>query len=260
MSTVAAIAAEVAERFLPAIRAVEDLAASDRYVGALVFGSVAQGMAGKASDLDVRVLTDDDNPCSAINHPRIGGVKLDITFCSLRQLERQLDEEIADGQRAPMIVDALILFDKTGHLDELKAKADAAHPPAYDLTSAQFDQFMLYHANDKVERVLSDDPESALWSMHATVNDVVGIHYRIHGRFKVSSKMLLADLDRWDAALSSLLRRFVGEGEARRKFEVWSAIIDHVSSGIGGRLPIEANICACPVCTADLAALQAAIE
>jgi hypothetical protein len=37
--------------------------------------------------------------------------------------------------------------------------------------------------NDKVERALDDDPASARWSMHATVNDVIGIYYRIHGRF-----------------------------------------------------------------------------
>jgi hypothetical protein len=155
-----------------------------------------------------------------------------------------------------MIADAKILFDKTGHLDELVARASAIRAPAYDLGNAKFDQFLLYHANDKVERALENDPFSALWSMHATVNDVIGIHYRIRGRFKVSSKKLLADLDRWDPSLGDLLRRFVGEGDARRKFEVWSAIIDHVSASLGGRLPIEENVCACYVCTADLAALQ----
>jgi hypothetical protein len=157
-----------------------------------------------------------------------------------------------------MIVVALILFDKTGRLDELKSLADAANAPAYDPADSQLDQFMLYHANEKVERALEDDPASALWSMHATVNDVIGIHYRIRGRFKVSSKKLLANLDGWAPPLASLLRRFVSEGNPRRKFEVWTAIIDHVSSGVGGRLPIEQNVCACPVCTADLAALQTA--
>lgn len=255
MSVAELIGADVRERFAPAVRAVEGLAASDRYVAALIFGSVGQGTASAASDLDVRVLVAGDDPCSAINHPRIGGVKLDITFCSLEQLERQLDGEIAGGRRAPMIADALILFDKTGRLDGLKARADAARPPAYDPADAQLDRFMLYHANDKVERALDDDPASALWSMHATVNDVIGIHYRIHGRFKVSSKKLLGDLDCWDAPLADLLRCFVGEGDAGRKFEVWSAIIDHVGAGIGGRLPIEENVCGCPVCAADLAAL-----
>lgn len=259
MSLAEEIGVGVPERYTRALRAVEGLAASDRYVGALIFGSVAQGMASGASDLDVRVIVGDDNPCSAINHPRIGGVKLDITFCSLQQVERQLDDEIADGRRAPMVADALILFDKTARLDGLKARADAARPPAYDPADARFDQFMLYHANDKVERALDDDLASALWSMHATVNDVIAIHYRICGHFKVSSKKLLTDLARWDMPLADLLRRFVGEGDARRKLEVWRAIVDHVSAGIGGRLPIEENLCGCSVCVSDLAALLAPI-
>lgn len=70
----------VPNRFVPAVRAVETLAAEDRYLAALVFGSVAEGTATHASDLDVRVVVDQDNPCTNINHPRIDGVKLDITF------------------------------------------------------------------------------------------------------------------------------------------------------------------------------------
>ena len=247
---------EVPERFVPGVRAVAGLVADERYLGALIFGSVARGTAVEASDLDVRVLVSEDNPCLALNHPRIGCVKLDITFRSLRQLEQELDQEIAGGRRPPMIAEALILFDKTGCLDELKARADAIRAPAHDPADARLDHFMLYHANDKVERALEDDPASALWSMHATVNDVIGIHYRIRGRFKVSSKKLLADLDDWDAPLADLLRRFVGEADARRKFGVWSAIGDHVSAELGGRLPIEENVCGCAVCAADVAALQ----
>lgn len=93
---------EVPERFGKALRAVEALAAQDRYLAALVFGSVAAGSASEASDLDVRVVVGEDNPCKNINHPRIGGVKLDITFQSLRQLERQTEEQIGEGRRRRM--------------------------------------------------------------------------------------------------------------------------------------------------------------
>jgi hypothetical protein len=111
---------------------------------------VALGTAGQASDFDVRVVVGEDNPCSALNHPRIGGVKLDITFRSLRQLEQELAEEIAEGRRPPMIVGALILFDKTGRLEELKSLADATSAAAYDPADGPLDQLMLYHANVKV--------------------------------------------------------------------------------------------------------------
>lgn len=248
----------VPERFRSAVRAVEALAADDRFLGAIVFGSVADGTAGQASDLDVRVLVADDNPCREINHPRVGGVKLDVTFASVAQLAEQTEQEMRDGRRPPMIAGGLILFDKTGRLADLKAAADAARPPSYDPAAAALDQFILYHADDKVRRALVDDPASALWSMHATVNDVLGIHYRLAGRYKVSSKNLLADLDDWDAPLSALLRTFVSDAEPARKFELWSAILDHVAAPLGGRMPIEHNVCGCAVCAAGLAALESA--
>jgi len=112
-------ALDVPAHFGPAVRAVEALAAEDRYLGALVFGSVADGTATTESDLDIRVVVDGDNPCPNINHPRIGGVKLDITFHSQRQLARQTEQETREGRRAPMIAGALILFDKTGALADL---------------------------------------------------------------------------------------------------------------------------------------------
>ncbi len=245
----------VPERFRPAVQAVAGLEAHDRYVGALLFGSVARGATTEASDLDVCVVVAEANPCAALNHPRIAGVKVDLTFRSLEQLEGQLDEQLASGGRAPMIFGMAILFDKTGRLDAVKARADAAAPSEYDVADSRFDQFLLYHANDKVERALDGDPASALWSMHATVNDVLNIHYRICGRFKVSSKNILADLDRWDPVLAGVLRRFVAEGDARAKFGAWRALVDHVAGGLGGRLPIDRNLCDCEVCTEDLAAL-----
>lgn len=249
---------EVPARFLPAVRAVEALAAEDRYLAALVFGSVAEGSSTTESDLDIRVVVDEDNPCRNINHPRIGGVKLDITFVSQRQLVEQTEEELRDGRRAPMIRGGLILFDKTGRLAELTACADAVEPRPYDPAAAQLDRFMLYHANDKVERPLTSDPESSLYSMHATIGSVLQIHYRASARHWVSSKKLLADLDGWDTELATLLRRFVAVADVQRKFELWTRIIEHVAASFGGLQPIEENLCDCPVCSEDLASLRAA--
>lgn len=244
--------------FLPAVRALEALATGNRYLAVLVFGSVAEGSTTLESDLDVQVVVEEDNPCPNINHPRIGDVKLDITFLSRRQLEQRTEEELRDGRRAPMIAGGLILFDKTGSLAELMARASGAQPRAYDPAAAQFDQFMLYHANDKVERPLDSDPESSLYSMHATIGSVLEIHYRVNARHRVSSKKLLGDLEGWDADLASLLRRFVRAADVRRKFELWTGIIEHVAAAFGGLQPIDENLCGCPVCSEDLAVLRAA--
>lgn len=251
---------KVPARFQPAFTAVEALATDDRYLGALVFGSVAEGTATDASDFDVRVVVDEDNSCRNISHPRIGGVKLDITFASLRQLEEQTDEETKSRERLPMIAGGLIVFDKTGDLTKLLNRANAVQAPVYDTAAAQFDSFMLYHANDKVERSLTSDPESSLYSMHATIGSVLEIHYAANGRFKVSSKKLLADLDEWDADLASLLRHFVATSEVLPKFELWTLILDHVSRSFGGRRPIEENVCGCALCATDLATLTSVGE
>lgn len=245
----------VSARFQPALSAVETLAEGDRYIAALVFGSVAEGTATGVSDFDVRVVVDDDNACKNISHPRIGGVKLNITFSSLRQLEERTVEETKAGERQPMIAGGFIVFDKTGDLTEMLARANAMQAPAYDPAAAQFDSFMLYHANDKVERSLATDPASSLYSMHATIGSVLDIHYSASGRFKVSSKKLLADLDQWDDALASLLRRFVATSELQPKFDLWARILDHVARSFGGQRPIEENVCGCSLCLADLTTL-----
>jgi len=73
----------IPERFVATYNAIAQLAHADRYLGAFIFGSVARGTATAQSDFDVKVLIDRDNSCANINHPMIGGVKLDLTFVSL---------------------------------------------------------------------------------------------------------------------------------------------------------------------------------
>jgi hypothetical protein len=146
---------------------------------------------------------------------------------------------------------------RDGELAGLQARADAARPHGHDAGGRQFDLFMLHHANEKVERPLQSDPESSLYSMHATLDTVLEIHYRVHGCFKPSSKKLLADLDTWDEPLAWLLRSFVATADVQKKFTFWSQIVDHVAGPLGGRQPIETNVCACAACVADQAALRA---
>ena len=74
------VIANLPERFRPAYASIEALQAQPRYLGAFIFGSLARGEATDASDFDVKVITDADSTCTNINHPFVGGVKLDITF------------------------------------------------------------------------------------------------------------------------------------------------------------------------------------
>ncbi|MPY86940.1 MAG: hypothetical protein GEU99_03370 [Luteitalea sp.] len=119
---------QIPARFRPAVLRIQQLHAVERYQAAYIFGSVARGEATAASDLDVHVVVDDQNPCASINHPIINGVKLDLTFLSYEQLVTRTEREIDKGERVPMVAESMIVFDKTGELTCLRASAQHACP------------------------------------------------------------------------------------------------------------------------------------
>jgi Nucleotidyltransferase domain len=249
----------IAARFEAAVDALRALEHQPRYLGALIFGSVAEGVATHHSDLDAVVLVDEDNPCPNVNHPAFWGHKVDITFRSLGQIEDLAATWAVDGARRPPLSQALILFDKTGRLHALRERLSTARPSPPTRDERQFLAFMVYHADDKVRRYLREDPDAALYSMHACVGELLKIHFRLQGVWWVSSKKVLASLDQWDRPLAGLIRRFLSTGDVEAKFEAWSEVVEHVLIPLGGRRPISENNCDCAVCTADLTALRQAV-
>lgn len=243
------------QRFLAAFQAIERLEAHDRYLGAFIFGSLVREEATEQSDCDVQVIVNEDNPCTNINHPIIGGVKLDLTFLSLEQLKARTQQEMEKRERIPLIAEAVIVFDKTNQLSDLQAQAKQAQPMKTRPEELQFLQFMFFHGNDKVQRNLETDPLTALLVMHVSLNEFLHYHYQIHQKWWVSSKRLLADLRQWDPPLAQLLERFVTTCEVQTKFAYWSAIIDHILEPVGGRQPIAENKCECTGCKHDLSLL-----
>lgn len=246
---------QIPARFRPAVLRVQQLQAADRYQAAYVFGSVARGDATPASDLDVHVLIDGENPCANISHPVIDGVRLDLSFFSFEQLATRTEREIAKGDRIPMVAESAIVFDKTGALFRLRASAQRARPKPSTTAEYQGIQFGIFHANDKAERLLGTDPAGALLVMHSSLNDVLKTHYRIHGRWQVSDKRLLADLRGWDPVMASLVEHLVGAADVAAKFARWTDVLDHVMAPIGGRQTIADVTCACEACRQDLAML-----
>ena len=115
---------------------------------------------------------------------------------------------------------------------------------------------MLYHANNKVERALNEDPTSSMYSMHANIGDVLKIHFRFNGKWSVSSKNVIRSLNEWDTELAQVVRAFVSSANPVDKFSHWSAIVDHVAAAMGGRQPIAENNCSCNTCQRDLASLS----
>ncbi len=242
----------VPARFQPAVAAVQRLAEHERYQGAFIFGSVARGDSTALSDFDVKVVVDQNNPFPNINHPVIAGVKLDIMFGSFAQLEDATRGEIERGERIPMLAESIIVFDKTGQLTALRERAQAARPKPYTTADYQLIQFWFFHMNDKAKRFLHNDPPAALLAMHMDMNWTLDIHYRLHERWRLSSKRILQDLRQWDPAMAQLLEAFVATADAEAKFAVWTQIMDHVLRPLGGRQPIAQNNCGCDVCRGDL--------
>ena len=246
----------IAPRFQPAVLRVQQLQTMDRYHGAFLFGSVARGDASAASDLDVRVLVDDENTCAALNHPTIAGVKLDLTFLSLRQLADDTQREIERGLRVPMVAESLVVFDKSGALTRLRESAGTARPRPCSDAEQRTIQYAIFHANDKAERLLTTDPSGALLVMHTSFFELVKTHYRTQNRWQVSDKRVLADLRDWGPALAALVERFVSTTDAWAKFGIWTEIIDYVMAPLGGRkTPSETN-CPCDGCLRDLEMLM----
>ncbi len=240
--------------FQKAIEKLKKLAEYDEYRGAFVFGSAARDEVTEDSDLDVKVLVAGENACEQINHPFIGSIKLDLTFQTEKTMADQIDANVKSN-RVPMIAESLILFDKDGTVTRLKKESLAARARKFTPEEYQLQQFLIYHLNDKVERNLLKEPSASLLSMNIGLNDLFKIHYGLAGRWWVSSKRLLRDLKTWDVAAAELLERLLVAPDVKSKFPIWSKLIDHITTPMGGRMPIEDNICACPICSAHLASL-----
>ncbi len=235
----------VPERFLGAYRSIERLEQYDRFRAAFIFGSLARGAATEQSDLDVQVIVDEDNPCTNVNHPIIGGIKLDLTFISLEQLRERTRREMEQRERVPIAAESIIVFDKTNELEKLQKQARQARPKEILPEEQQFLQFMFFHGDNKVERNLEADPVTALFVMHVGLNEFLKYHYQLQQRWWVSSKRMLADLRGWDLPLAQLVEQFIATCEVPAKFAYWSAIIDHILEPLGGRQPIAENNCNC---------------
>lgn len=249
------IGSTIPERFIPAYQHLKQLEQHEQYLAAFIFGSLARGQATLYSDFDAKVIMHNDNPCNNVNHPIINGVKLDITFHSLRQFKQFTEQEMERRERLPMMAESLIVFDKINELTQLRLMAQQVQPEKLDSSQYQFMQFMFYHANDKVVRNLERDPATALLAMHVSLNDLLKYHYQLQQKWWVSSKRLLADLRSWDSEMARLIEAFVLSSDVDTKFGTWSAIIEYILAPIGGRQPIAENNCPCETCQRDLAML-----
>lgn len=244
--------AKVNDVFLNAYKQVENLAKYERYLGAFIFGSVARGEENEKSDLDVIVMVDGENNCSVVSHPVVNGIKLDISFHSFEQIKQDNEKMLQKNERIPMIAESIIVFDKTGKLEELKKQNGSKKRKKLSEEDLKFIKFMIYHTDNKARRNLDDDPLTALLAMNVEIHEILKFHYKINRRWWLSNKRLLNDLKGWDIDLASLVRNFLLENDVERKYSLWLEILDHVAKPVGEWRQIEDMNCDCETCREDL--------
>ena len=247
-------------RLRPVYQALQRLEEHERYLAAFIFGPVARGVAIEQSNTDVFVIVNENRTNHHLNHPMIGGVQLNLAFLTLEQFEERTRKEIDQHQRMrPItIAESIIIFDKTKKLHHMREEAQQLQPRATSARERQVLQSMLFQCHKKVEHFLEEDPPTALLVMHMDLISVLLAHYKQQQKWWVDPQHVLADLSTWDLVLTQLVRDFLATGEVYAKFQIWSAMIDHILQPLGGHHPLPAQNCPCNRCQKDVALLLAA--
>jgi len=219
------------------------LAQYDRYLAAFVF---------ELKDPFIKVIVDAEN-CINLSHLQVGESIIGISFVSFDQFEDALKQRQKKNQRPSMLDDVMIVFDKTGKLEELQKKYTAGHPREISQEEYQEIRFTLLHADNKIRFALSnEDRLSASLGMHTNINSLLKVHYSLHTNWFKSDKRLMDDMSAWDPVMYELLSEYLTEGDVNNKFAVWSKMIAHTLQPIGGVLTALENNCDCENCSKDL--------
>ncbi len=243
------------DHFQTAIETLKKLQDQDRYLAMFLFGSAARDEVTEDSDLDVRVVVDENNDCTNVNNFFLNGIKMDITFHSFKQLDEQMIAQ-TKSNRVPMIAESVVLFDKTGELESLKQKFISHKAPVIDPKDFHFRQFLIRHATNKIERNIDKDPLAAMLAMTIGINDMLKIHYELNQKWWVSNKRILRDLDKWDTIAAELLRTFLSTHEVHEKFCTWQNITNHILKQMGTQTTSPNYFCGCETCKKDFEALN----
>lgn len=244
------------KRFNEAVESLKRFEEYDDYLGAFVFGSYARGQIDIHSDLDVKIIVKQTNTCSAVNHPYLKGIKLDLSFLSFSELLDETNADIKKGARIPMIAESVIIFDKTGHLNSLKTSVSKVKPKKLTPNDLNWIQFMIYHASDKAKRNLDSDPMSSLLALDSNLQEILKFHYQINRRWWLSNKRLLQDIRRWDPSLYQILENFLTTIDVHRKYCLWESITNHILNQIGGKRLLKDINCSCKSCSKHLQVIQ----
>lgn len=242
-------------RYDQVVQQITTLQRYDRYEGAFVFGSYVTDELHEQSDLDVVVLVTDEVSCPEVSHPRLQGIAVDISFNSFESIERYIHKTLSAAlRRKPWLYDSQILFDKQGRLHELARWVQQHAKPALHAADDDEDlQLFCYYALTKAQKFVKTEPEVTLLVMQTDLNDLLRRHYKLQGRWWVSNKKLLRDLQSWDPTMHEHLQSFLTTATITEKFTAWSHMIDHLLASVGGRnFAKYEGVCSCERCKSDI--------
>lgn len=235
---------------------LSQLKKDNRYRACLVFGSAVRGDFVQGSDIDVKVIVEGKKH-EELNHLRIFGIKFDISFNSIEKLREDTEKELERSKRIPIVSESIILFDKDGRLKELVLEAQKRmSPKKYEKSKYDWVRFVILNEDLKVRRHITTNPVAANHVMHTGLHDIIDIYYQIEGRWHVSNKKTLEDLNKWNPKFRNILIKFLSSKNTETKFSYWTKIIDHVLKNLGGRIDIEKTGCGCDVCKNDIVFLE----
>lgn len=244
----------IPEKYLKVIARIQRLKSKERYVGAFVFGSVARGDVGVDSDLDVIVVVATDNECLSISQPVIDGIKLDLSFVSMKQLQ---DRENHDHSgKIPMLAEAVVLFDTTGELARFKTEMEHKRREPYTEEERPHVQFLINHTESKICYGLMNDVDTAKLCLQKGWRHLIDVHYKIQGRWNVSDKRLVRDLQEWDMGFLDMVRGFLRENDPEKQYDLWKDAATYIFGPWGGRQETKGENCGCERCKKDIEVLR----
>ena len=247
--------ANIPEKYHKVIAHIQKLGSEERYVGAFVFGSVARGDANEDSDLDVIVVVASDKDCLNISQPVIDGIKLDLSFISMKQLRDREDRD--HSGKIPMLAEAIVLFDRTGELTRFKTEVEGKRREPYTEKDRSYVQFLINHTESKIRYGLTHDIDTARLCLQKGWRHLVDVHYKIQGRWNVSDKRLIRDLREWDTTFLKMVQEFLQENDTKKQYELWRDAAAYVLEPWGGRQETKGEVCSCEQCKRDIEALLA---
>ncbi|MBI2626739.1 MAG: nucleotidyltransferase domain-containing protein [Parcubacteria group bacterium] len=251
---------ELNRRVAKVFSILKKLKDDERYRACLIFGSSVRGEFVKGSDIDVKVVVGGKDH-SELNHIRIDGIKLDISFNSIERLREDTEKELERAKRIPIVSESIVLFDKDGKLKDLIADAKKRRlPKKYSKSKHDWVRFVILNEDLKVKRHLHTDPVAANHVMHTGLRDILDMYYEIVGRWHTSNKKTLSDLKKWDPKLRDILTKILSAKNMDDKFTHWTKMIDHILNKLGGRIDIEKTGCDCKICQQDISHLRNLVE